>query len=110
MKELDLKSNDKDNIEISVKKKQEKEYTLIGNIVPHEGHTIWEINKETLEVTKAKFLTTDYYMFGENKKEIAVKQDCAYVSALNKQNALDKYKKGLNGGKVLGKEKLNFFG
>lgn len=107
MKELEHK--DKDNIEISVNKQQEKEYTLIGNIVPHEGHTIWEINKETLEVTKAKFVSTNYYMFGDNKKEIAVKQNCAYVSALNEKNALNKYKKGLNGGKILGTEKMNFF-
>lgn len=49
------------------------------------------------------------YMFGENKKEIAVKHNYAYVSALNEKNALIKYKKGLNGGKVLGTEKLNFF-
>lgn len=107
MKEIEL--NNKENIEVSVKKQQEKEYTLIGNIVPHEGHTIWEINKETLSVTKAKFLTTNYYMFGENKKEIAVKQGCAYVSALNEKNALIKYKKGLNGGKKLGSEKINWF-
>lgn len=107
MKEIEL--NNKDNIEVSIKKQQQKQYTLIGNLTPHEGHTIYEINIETLDIQKAKFLTTTYYMFGENKKEIAVKQNCVYVAALNEKNALIKYNKGISGGKNLGTEKMNWF-
>jgi len=47
-------------------------------------------------------------MFGENKKEIIVKDGFVYIAALNKKNALKKYNKGSNGGKQLGNEKLPF--
>lgn len=104
----EIKPKIKDDIELNVKKQNEKEYTFIGNLIPHEGHTIWEINNETLEINKAKFISSTYYMFGDNKKEISVKQKCSYVSALNEKNALIKYKKGVNGGKVLGNEKFNW--
>lgn len=106
MKEIEL--NNAEKIELSVKQKKEKEYTLIGTLVPHEGHTIWEINKETLEVKKASFFSKNYYMFGENKKEILVKKHCTYISALTKKTALEKYKKGSNGGKKLGNEKISW--
>jgi predicted nuclease with TOPRIM domain len=97
MKELKLK--DDVNIEISVKKKQQKEKEFIGTIIPHEGHTIYQINDETLEIEKAKFSNTTFIFGGENKKEILIMKGCTYVSALNKKNALKKYKKGLNGSK-----------
>lgn len=95
MKELDAKIR----IEESVKQKKQVEHELIGKIIPHEGHTIWEINKETGAIKKAKFSNATYNFMGENKKEIIVKQGYEYVSALNRKNALRKYKKGLNGSK-----------
>lgn len=94
--------------EISVQQKKQVEHTLIGNIVPNEGHKIWQINKETLEIEPAKFRSITYNVFGENKKEIVVKDGYAYVAALNKKNALKKYHKGSNGGKQLGSEKLPY--
>jgi|688.fasta_scaffold1207443_1 hypothetical protein len=105
MKELEFKSN-RTNIELSVEQRKQVQYQFIGDIVPHEGHKIWEINTETLEVKEAKFSNTTYQMFGENKKEIIVKKGFAYVAALNKKNALKKYKNGVSGGKQLGNEKL----
>lgn len=95
MKELDVKIQ----IEESVKQKKQVEHELIGKIIPYEGHTIWEINKETGAIERAKFSNATYNYIGENKKEIIVKQGHEYVSALNKKNALRKYKKGLNGSK-----------
>ena len=107
MKETELLKNDT-KIEVSVKQKKQIEHQLIGNLVPHDGHKIWEINKETLEIKEAKFTNTTYQMFGDNKKEIIVKDGFSYVSALNKNNALKKHKNGLSGGKELGNEKLPF--
>lgn len=97
MKELEL--TNKQQIEVSVKQKKKIEHELIGKIIPFEGHTIWQINKETLEVEKAKFSNTTYVVGIVNKKEIIIKDGFAFVSALNKRNALRKYKKGLNGSK-----------
>ena len=107
MTELE-KNNLKVNIEVSVEKKQQKEHLLVGNIAQHEGHTMWEINKETLEIKPAKFSNATYKMFGQNKKEIIVKEGYAYVSALTKKNALKKYKNGTDGGKQIGAMKLPY--
>ncbi len=105
MKELDLKNETK--IEISVKQKKQVEHELIGRIIPHEGHIIWQINKETLEIEKAKFSNATYHLGGENKKEVMTKDGYAYVSALNKKNALRKYKQGKNGSKPINEEPLS---
>lgn len=104
MKELELKHETK--IEVSVKQKKQIEHELIGKIIPHEGHIIWQINKETLEIEKAKFSNATYYFGGDNKKEIITKEGYAYVSALNKKNALRKYKQGKNGSKEINNEPL----
>lgn len=104
MKEIKIK--DDINIEISVKKKQQKEKEFIGTIIPHEGHTIFQINNETLEIEEAKFSNTTFVFGGENKKEILIMKGCTYVSALNKKNALKKYNKGINGSKKVNKEEF----
>ena len=103
MKELE---NNKPDTEISVKQKKQVEHELIGSLVPHEGHVIWKINKETLEVEKAKFSIISWSATGEPKKQLVTQDGYAYVAALNKKNALKKYHQGRSGGKELGNEKL----
>jgi hypothetical protein len=101
MKETEYKKQDT-RIELSVKQQKQIEHQLIGQIVPKEGHRIWEVNKETLEVKEAEFSNITYKMFGDNKKEIIVKDGFAYIAALNKKNALKQYAKGSNGGRKPG--------
>jgi hypothetical protein len=105
MKELELKNETK--IEISVKQKKQVEHQLIGKIIPFEGHTIWQINNETLEIEKAEFSNATYHFIGENKKEIITKKGYTYISALNKKNALKKYNQGTNGSKPINEKLLN---
>jgi predicted nuclease with TOPRIM domain len=97
MKELNIRV--KQAHELSVKQQKEKQYELIGNIIPHSGHRLFKINKSTLDVSEAEYSHTSYYVGDENKKEVIVYEGYAYVSALNKNNALSKYKKGCNGTK-----------
>lgn len=97
MKELEQKADTK--IEVSVKQKKQVEHTFIGSIVPHQGHCIWEINNETLEIEKAKYSNVNYTLGAENKKEIIIKKGHTYIAALNKNNALKKFKQGNNGSK-----------
>lgn len=104
MKELELKQENK--TEISVKQQKQVEYEYVGNITPHDGHSIWEINVETLEIAKAKYANSTYVFGGENKNEIVIKKGHSYVSALNKKNALKKYKEGKTGGKPITVEPL----
>jgi len=104
MKEIEL--NQKDQLEVTIKQKKQVEKKLIGDIVPHNGHKIWKINKETLEVEEAKYLNTAFYVGKENKKEILVTDGFEYISALNKKNALKLFNKGKVGGKEIDKEPL----
>jgi hypothetical protein len=99
MKEIEIKQ--KDQLEISIKQKKQVEKKFIGDIIPHNGHKVWKINKETLEIEEAKYLNTAFYIGKENKKEILVTDGFEYVSALNKKNALKLFTKGKVGGKEI---------
>lgn len=84
----------KDKIEIAVKKKQQIEHQLLGKVRPRNGHKVFEINIETLEVNEAKFSPVTALVFGVVKnKEIIIKKNHVYISALNKKNALKKFSK-----------------
>ena len=101
--------NKQNGIEVSVKHKKQIAYELIGQIVPHNNHKIWEVDDTTLEVREAIFTTATAVTFGAKvKKEIIVKNNCSYVSALNKANALKKYKNGVSGTRNVWKELLKF--
>ena len=92
----------KSKTELSIQKKQQIQRELIGKIIPHNNHTIWEINIETLEINKAKFINHPAIIIGEPfRTEILERKGYAYISALNKGNALKKYNKGNNGSKVI---------
>jgi hypothetical protein len=97
---------------LSIQKKQQKEKELVGKIIPHAGHKVYEINDETLEIELAKYELKTYFIGqNHNNPEIIIRNGYSYVSALNKKNALKKYKQGLNGSKeeVKNPLKLNLF-
>lgn len=80
---------------------QQKEYKniLIGKIKPQRGHTLWEINIKTGSISEAKYNTIDVDFAKAVKgdfshlKELIVDENCVYIPALNRQNALKKYQK-----------------
>jgi len=104
MKELNIEPKTK--TELSVKQEKEIKHELVGEIIPHEGHSIWEINNKTNEIKKAQFSNVTYTFGGEIKREIITKKGHSYVGALNKKNALKKYNKGENGSKIIPKNPL----
>jgi hypothetical protein len=96
MKELEthLKLNNRERVELNVKKKQEIEYVLQGTIKPQKGHFVWEINEETGETKKAEFKrNTVVYGAELRPEELVVKSYCIYIPALNAKNAKRKYLK-----------------
>jgi hypothetical protein len=99
---------EKEKIEISVKQKKQIEKELIGNIIPHKNHTLWEINIETLEIKEAEFIKEPLILGQVQKKQVLQRDGHAYVSALNKRNALDKFKNGKNGSKEVEINKWKF--
>ena len=91
MKELELPNQDK--LEITAQQKQQKELKLVGQIKPHRGHTVFELNLVTNIITPAEFTQQDV-TFGQAQlpnKRIIVKQDCIYLAALNETNARKKF-------------------
>jgi hypothetical protein len=104
MKELQTgeKLSEKQGLEIVENKKQEVELKWIDNLRPLKGHTLWEINKETFSVSKAEFITVDTANFLEferskvirSDKKLIMKPNHAYISALTKEKAIERYKSG----------------
>lgn len=96
MKELEThqKIDNRNQIELNVKKKQKIESELLGSINVKTGHFLWEINEETGEIKKAEFKkTTAIYGAKKEPEELIVREGCVYIPALNKKNAIKKYLK-----------------
>ena len=94
------KLKEKANLESIVKKKQEIQYEFIDTLKPKSGHTLYKIHKDTLEVRKAEFINKKTITFNEAlsiqnetiKDEVLIEQNYVYISALNPENALKRYK------------------
>ena len=98
--------------ELSVKKQMKKEKVLVNKIIPHPNHKIWEIDDTgfTTKIELAKFEEKSFIIGKNHKnKEIIINKDCIYISAMNKENAMKKYWKGLNGSKKLGTLEIKLF-
>lgn len=110
MKELDFPSllPEKEKTEISQQKQHEYQLVYYDTIVPHEGHRIFEIDLVTQEITEAKYDYGNYIYdpFWSPKKKassngkLIMNQGKAYVSAMNAENALKKFKTGSTGTKI----------
>ena len=120
MKELNNidRSFHKKEVHAEKKNKKEVEYKLQESISPFKGHKVYEINLETLEVIEAEFVKRKYitwfdaikHMNGHYKKDVLVKNNCVYVSALNPKSALDRYNKNKGSAiKPKGSLKLKLF-
>lgn len=94
--------------EVTQEKQQEYQLVYQGSIIPHEGHTLYEIDLKTKEVRPAKYEAQDYvfdpdWYPGKRAKvdsKVIMNEGCFYASALNKDNALKKFEKGRNGTKI----------
>jgi hypothetical protein len=89
--------------ELSVEQVQEIKSKFLGNLKPHNGHRVFEINIIEGTIEKASYYKDDKLDWLDIKRKInrriLVKQDCIYISALNEINAVKKYLYGRNGSK-----------
>ena len=103
MRELDKhdRETDKQSIELQQQKQQEKELTFLNRQTPKKGHRVFEINTKTLQVVQAEYVEDKVIHWhqaikemytGQIKKTIVVNKSCVYISALNSENALDRFK------------------
>jgi hypothetical protein len=98
MKETELKT--KDEVVIVDQKQVEKKRELIGSIRPNQGHQCFELNTETGEIKLATYkqinINFEAAMLSDRastRKVIDVKEKCLYATALNKKNAIKRFKK-----------------
>ncbi len=68
-------------------------HTLIGSIVPFKGHIMFEINCTTGEITPAIYEEINATLKGGVKRKIITKENCLYISCLNKNSAEKKFQK-----------------
>jgi hypothetical protein len=104
MKEIELLGKDALQVKEVAPVKSRKKF--LGSVVPKRGHTCFEYNFKTKELVEATFTQTDafYPLEGQDKadgrKIIVRKEGCAYVTALNKKNALKKIARALANNKI----------
>ena len=103
-----LTQKQKNKYEVNVKKEVQEERTLkyIGSARQHENHNLYRIYTKTEEISHAKYVSKPWVFNGENKPEVLIEEGYEYVSALNKTNALIKYREGKNGFKQLSDKPL----
>ena len=94
MKELE--NYNKVSNEIKAVKPIKKEFWLLGTLYPQRGHKCFEINlttKEANEVVYDEVTAEITSISGESfiRKKISTKENCTYITALNKKNALKKF-------------------
>lgn len=93
-----------DKIENVKQVEVESKFQLIGSVKNlKKGMILFEINRETLEVSPAEFektLVVDFNVIGGKKpiKKVITKEGHFYSLALNKVNALKKYQNFLQNG------------
>ncbi len=100
MKETQLQP--KDQTELVKQTVQEKKSKLLGRVVPHNGHSLFELNVPKNEVKFAVFeVQEDTLSFAEAKagkkaikrKKVLMQEGCVYTTALNFKNAIKQFKK-----------------
>lgn len=91
---------DKKATELTIKKqvKVEPDYLLEGQILPKKGQLVYEINIATLEVGEAEYERATVALFAAEipARKLIMKPGYLYIPAINKANALRKFKKDSN--------------
>lgn len=93
MKELEPQIKDKLNL--SGQHAHLKQQKFVGSFKYYKGMKVWEMDMVKVEIKPAEYNQSTVGLDGEIKHTIIQKDNCVYVSALNKKNAERKFKKML---------------
>ena len=86
----------KDEISIVKEVKKDIQKLFVGSLKPKKGHTLFEINikEKTIEIAEFDETPTINYLdamqgkYLAKRNKVTKKENCIYISALNKKNAL----------------------
>lgn len=96
MKELQLLNPDQ--LQVSEEKPVESKTILVHRFQPHPGQKCWQFNFKTGKVTEVEYEseTIGFAEAAEQRKvnrKIKINPDCIYEIAINKKNAIRKFRK-----------------
>jgi len=95
----EIKQTTPDKLEVSAVKPVKKELKFLGSLKPKPGHTCFQLNLQTGEITVAEFQSAEahYAKIAQGdksvRKKLIVKENCLYVTALNKKNSIKHFKR-----------------
>lgn len=93
MKQIDqVILDEQDKMEIVAQAPHEAQ-KLLESITPYKGHTLFEINTGTGIIAPATYDDIISQLDGRVRKKVLVKENCLYISCLNKKSAAKKYLK-----------------
>lgn len=103
MKFGDIDIKVKDKIEFVKQQQAEIQKVFDSKIIPHENHTLFEVDLKTGEICLAIFdeqpaIKWEDALKGQIsvKKKVTKKENCIYISALNKKNVIKILKRDFN--------------
>ena len=94
---LDSTKKDKDKVEITKQQQAEILKVFDSRIKPHENHTLFEFDLKTKEIRLAKIEPESKEIhwnnavngnFKKQNKKVIKKENCIYISSLNKENCI----------------------
>lgn len=83
---------------VSAEREVQKKLTKVSEVKPYRGHTLFKVDKKTLEIQPAKIEDTvsvskDKAGMNVIRKRVLVEEGFAYFSALNENNVKRKIKR-----------------
>ena len=103
MKFGDIDLLKKDKIEIVKQQQAEIQKVFDSKIIPHENHSLFEVDLNASEIRFAMFDELPAIKYEDAlkgqisvKKKVTKKENCIYISALNKKNVLKILKRDFN--------------
>lgn len=91
MKDL-VKEIQKDKVVIETQKEIKKELKFLGSQVIKPGHTLFQVNTKTFDISPAVYESVNA-VFGKQakvKRTLIVNENCIYIGALNAENVARK--------------------
>ncbi len=92
-----VEQKNKDSVSVVSQNEAYKNVKFLGRIQLKKGQTLYEINYNTGEVKEAEFMNDKTFFadlqksLNPRQKKLIVKENCIYVLALNRKNAIRKF-------------------
>ena len=100
---MKIEQEKKDKLERVKQTKAEIQKVHIGTMKPKRGHHLFEVNLSLKTIELADFDKSEVIKFEDAKfgnisvnKKLTIKENCKYISALNKKNVIKILKRDFN--------------